>query len=232
MNPNDPTQWPRGSAYSMCIGLDIGMAQDHSALIAAGAWRSAAQSVLGVFNIKQFKLGTPLDEVADATAEAARSLRCPVVFDASNNSAFASILAVRFGANPANSLIAGVITNAVDHASQPTSMILSLMGLRAAIPRWTLSKRELVESTAAEIDGGTLKIGRVGDWEALREELTAVERTVRQSGSIGYSAPAGKHDDLVMALSLAVFGLRRLGTASGGRRRVQKKEPASALAWT
>lgn len=178
-DPNDPTSWPPSSATTLCLGLDIGMAQDHSALIAAGAWQSGARSVIGAFSVKQFALGTPLDEVADATAEIARYLKCRTVFDASNNSAFASILAARFGANPANALVAGVITNAADHASQPTPMMLSLMGQRSTIPRWTLSKRELIESVSAEIDSGMLKIGRTGDWEALREELTGMERTVR-----------------------------------------------------
>jgi hypothetical protein len=229
----DPTQWPRETAYSVCIGLDVGLMQDHSALVAAGAWRSMTQSILGAFKVRQFKLGTPLEEVADATAELARSLRCPVIFDASNNSAFASILAARFGANPANHLIAGVITNAVDHASQPTQMMLSLLGLRATIPRWTLSKTELVQSVGAELSARTLKIGKGGDFDTLREELTMMGRTVRQSGSIAYSAPSGRHDDVAMALSLAVFGLRRIGAAAtGGRRRVQKGAAVSALAWT
>jgi cobyrinic acid a,c-diamide synthase len=217
----------------MCIGLDVGLMKDHSALVAAGAWRTMSQSVLGVFDIKQFALGTTLEDVADATAEIARSLRCPVVFDCSNNSAFASTLAVRFGANPANQLIAGVITNALEHSAQPTQMRLSLFGLSAAIPRWTLSKRELVESIAAEVDGGTLKIGQTGDYDALFEELANMEGVARQSGYIAYSAPSGKHDDVAMALSLAVFGLRRIGAAaSGGRRRVQKGAAVSALAWT
>lgn len=230
-DPNDPTSWPPSSATTLCLGLDIGMAQDHSALIAAGAWQSGARSVIGAFSVKQFALGTPLDEVADATAEIARYLKCRTVFDASNNSAFASILAARFGANPANALVAGVITNAADHASQPTPMMLSLMGQRSTIPRWTLSKRELIKSVSAEIDSGMLKIGRTGDWEALREELTGMERTVRESGSVAYSAPAGKHDDLVLALALAVFGLRRVGAPARVRRHKRNAAP-SVLAWT
>ena len=40
-----------------------------------------------------------------------------------------------------------------------------------------------------------------------------MERNVRASGSAFYSSPPGKHDDLVMALSLAVFGVAELRTA-------------------
>ncbi|MGD9545181.1 MAG: hypothetical protein AB7F41_02815 [Methylocystis sp.] len=65
----------------------------------------------------------------------------------------------------------------------------------------------------------------------LREELTSMQHNVRRSGSIAYSAPSGKHDDLIMALSLAVFGLRRIGGAPA-RRRAQKRDAPSALGWT
>ncbi len=226
----DPKDWPRTTAEALVMGLDIGMAQDHSALVAAGSWRSGGRSVIGVFDLVQFPLGTPLDEVADFAADAARRFGARIVFDCSNNSAFASIVAARMGANPASALIAGVITNALDHAAQPVPMVLSLGGLRTAIPRWSLSKRELVENVAAEIDGGTLKIGKAGDWEMLRTELSAMDRTVRQSGSVAYSAPAGKHDDMVMALALAAFGLRRAGRSANRRRR----SPAhiNGSAWT
>jgi hypothetical protein len=226
-----PENWPWSTARAAVCGLDIGLAQDHSALITAGAWQSGARSIIGVKGIKQFPIGMPLDEVADASAEVARGLGARVVFDASNNSAFASILAARFGSNPANSLVAGVITNAGDHAAMPTPMMLSVGGLKSAIPRWMLSKRELIECVSAEIDGGTLRIGLVGDWEALKDELGSMERTVRASGSVAYSAPSSKHDDLIMALALAVFGLRRIGSAA--RRRVApRRAKFGAAAWT
>ena len=37
-----------------------------------------------------------------------------------------------------------------------------------------------------------------------------MEQTVRASGTVTYAAPEGQHDDLVPALSLCVFGARRL----------------------
>ncbi len=109
-------------------------------------------------------------------------------------------------------------------------MQLSLLGLRAAIPRWMLSKRELIESVSAEIDAGTLRIGKTGDYEALRDELLAMERTVRASGSVAYSAPFGKHDDMVIALALAAFGLRRIGAPARARR--ASRDVPNAAGWT
>lgn len=229
---NDPADWPVSSAKSIAIGVDIGFSKDHSAAIIGGVWVEGARSIIGVRETIQFELGFPADEVADAIAAKARDYGKPrIIFDASNNSAFASILAARFPANPANYLIAGTITNAAEHAATATVFNVSLLGQRAAIPKWTLSKRQLIESVAAEIDNGSLKIGRTGDWETLRDELAGMERTVRASGNVSYNAPDGRHDDMVMALSLCVFGLRRVGAPPRRIARPRRTAP-SVLAWT
>ncbi len=65
----------------------------------------------------------------------------------------------------------------------------------------------------------------------LQDELNVMEREVRQSGSVSYSAPAGKHDDLVAALGLCVFGLRRFGGLRLARSTVPHPGP-SVGAWT
>jgi hypothetical protein len=109
-------------------------------------------------------------------------------------------------------------------------MLIAIGGVRSAVQRWTLSKPELIETIAAEMSGNSLRIARMGDWEVLQAELQAMERTVRASGSASYSAPPGKHDDLVMALSLAVFGCRRFGQPALRRRLVKAR--VSAAGWT
>ena len=127
-------------------------------------------------------------------------------------------------------MVAAVITGADTHASAPVPMPVSLGQVRAAVPRWSVSKPELIETVAAEIDNGSLRIGRVGDWEKLRGELVSMEREVRRSGSVAYSAPAGKHDDLALALALCVFGSRRFGGSAQVRR--SRPVPFSSRAWT
>jgi hypothetical protein len=109
-------------------------------------------------------------------------------------------------------------------------MQITLGGVRGAVPKWSLSKAELVETVGAEADNNSLRLGKVGDWEKLREEFSLLEREVRRSGSVAYSAPDGKHDDLAIALALAVFGCRRFGGAPV--RRIRKRPAYSSAAWT
>lgn len=228
-DPADPSTWSRSAGHSFTIGLDLGFAVDHSALVVGGVWPQA-QSAIGIVDIRQLSLGTPMNEIADLAVEIARSYGARIVADLSNNSAFVALLAARLGRNPANHMVAAVITGADTHAVAPVPMPISLGSVRAAVPRWSLSKAELIETISAEIDNGSLRIGRTGNWEALRDELMAMEREVRRSGSVSYSAPTGKHDDLSMALALCVFGCRRCG-----RKRQTThiyREKTSALAWT
>jgi hypothetical protein len=229
-SPIDPSTWSQLAASNFAVGLDVGIHADHSAFVLAGVWPQASDAI-GVIDVKQFPLGTPLEEVADEAARIARENRAMVVFDATNNSAFAGVLAARLPQPAANWLIAAAVTSALSHAAQPTPMPIALGGLKSAVRRWTLSKSELVETIAAELSNNSLRIARTGDWAILQEELATMERNVRASGSAFYSAPRGKHDDLVMALSLAVFGCRRLGRPVTARRNTISKR-VSSLAWT
>ena len=165
---------------------------------------------IGIVEIRQFALGTTHQEIADAVALAAHRHRAKIVVDTSNNSAFVSLLAPRFGRQAANVINPTIIVNAAHHAAAPSPMPVSVGTMRIALPRWTLSKRELIETTAMELDNRSLRIAKTGDWELLRDELQAMEQTVRESGTVSYAAPEGHHDDLVVALSLCVFGARRL----------------------
>ena len=226
----DPATWDRQSASAFVLGLDIGMHADHSALVLAGLWPFSG-SMIGVVDMKRFELGTPLEEVADEAAGRARDSRAMIVVDASNNSAFVALLAARLPQPPANWLTAAAITGALGHAAQPTPMAVSIGALRAAVPRWTLSKSELIEQVDAEMRMKTLMITASGAWELLQDELSTLERVVRASGSAAYSAPPGKHDDLVMALALSVFGCRRLGRQAVRSSRPPRSHISSA-AWT
>lgn len=66
------------------------------------------------------------------------------------------------------------------------------------------SKPPLIESLVLAFERGELT---ALDDDILRGELMAYERTITSTGRSQYSAPAGMHDDTVMALALAWHGV-------------------------
>ncbi len=73
---------------------------------------------------------------------------------------------------------------------------------------YTVPKQELVQGLALHLEQGELSVAAgVRDWDLLKGELLSL-RGVRNVGGMTYES-AGKHDDLVMALGLACFGLRQ-----------------------
>ena len=85
-DPNDPSTWSRSAGHGFTTGLDLGFASDHSAIVVGGVWPQA-QSAIGVFDIRQLPLGTPMNEVADLAVDLARIYSARIVADLSNNSA-------------------------------------------------------------------------------------------------------------------------------------------------
>jgi hypothetical protein len=72
--------------------------------------------------------------------------------------------------------------------------------------------------TGEEFEQKTAKFAKVGvgeQWEVLTNEMKRFEYAISPSGGITYSAPAGYHDDCVMALALANH--RRWESESAGR---------------
>ena len=122
-----------------------------------------AQMAIGILEIGQFVLDTPHNEIADAVALAARKHRAKIVVDTSNNSAIVSLLAPRFGRQAANVINPTIIVNAAHHAAAPSPMPVAVGTMRIALPRWTLSKREPIETTSMELDNRSLRIAKTGD---------------------------------------------------------------------
>ncbi len=76
------------------------------------------------------------------------------------------------------------------------------------------TKAQLVERLVVALEQGELLLYRE---PALEAELMAFRAEALPSGHVRYSAPDGMHDDAVMALALAVHGVRR-GPAFAKRR--------------
>lgn len=67
------------------------------------------------------------------------------------------------------------------------------------------SKMQLIEQLAIAIEQRQITFPNI---EILVDELMNYEYTITDQGRIKYGAPAGKHDDCVISLGLAVWGIR------------------------
>ena len=71
---------------------------------------------------------------------------------------------------------------------------------------WHVPKRELVRTLVRAFEGDRLKVAAgLGHAKALMSELQAFRRKVTGAGRAAYGATAGAHDDLIIAVALAVW---------------------------
>ena len=79
---------------------------------------------------------------------------------------------------------------------------------------WSVPKGELVSKLQALLHAGELRIAAsLPDAPVLLRELQDFRVHFTESGNATFNAREGAHDDLVLALALAVFGLCRSETA-------------------
>lgn len=77
-------------------------------------------------------------------------------------------------------------------------------------PGWSVPKGELVSKLQALLHAGELRIAAsLPDAPVLLRELQDFRVRFTESGNATFNAREGAHDDLVLALALAVFGLSR-----------------------
>ena len=75
------------------------------------------------------------------------------------------------------------------------------------------TKRELVQGLMVAVE--QRRVSWPAAWDVMTAEMKRYEYEIGPTGQVSYSAPAGYHDDCVMALALAVWGSARFGVAPG-----------------
>lgn len=71
---------------------------------------------------------------------------------------------------------------------------------------WHAPKLTLVSQLEARLHSGELQIARdLAEASALQEELKDFNRSVTAAGRVTYNAREGKHDDLILAVAIALF---------------------------
>jgi hypothetical protein len=72
--------------------------------------------------------------------------------------------------------------------------------------RWHVSKTSLVSTLDARLHTGELHFAAaLQEAGAMREELKDFRRHIGAAGRYSYEARVGKHDDLVLAVAIAVW---------------------------
>ncbi len=229
--PSDPSEWGLSGA-SITIGVDLGFSADHSAMAVASCHHSNDAQMIGIRELVEFPLQTPHEELARAIVETALRYGNPrIVVDASNNGAFLSLLASRFGNSAPNHIIACTISGAQEHGLTPQPYPLVLFGQKTNLHKWPLSRNALLVDLAAEMENSTVKITATGDYEKLRTQLMAITQEQRASGRIVYNSSGAAHDDLIIATAMSVWCARRLGQPPRRMNR-QRQEKFSSRGWT
>lgn len=96
-------------------------------------------------------------------------------------------------------------------AGEPVFESLRYNGLYAdEYPLTARSKADLINNLVLRMEQRSIKLPRADLCPELIEELEAFQYSVTDQGNIKSGAPHGVHDDMVIALALAVWHLRRL----------------------
>lgn len=104
------------------------------------------------------------------------------------------------------------------------------MSLEGVKTQSALVKTELIEHLIVCIENGSIQIPSEKDTPGLNwlwEELRSFERVDLGTGNYRYCAPEGKHDDGVIALALAAWGLRSVL----GRKVRLEEQPSRWTSW-
>ena len=177
------------------VGADIGQAADPTAL----AVLEAAPGDDQVRHLERLPLGTPYPVVTRRIGQLTVALSdAALVVDATGVGRPVADQLRTAGLDP----IAVTITAGKEVAFEDGT--------------WRVPKRELVQALVVAFEGDRLKVAAGLRYaKALTGELEAFRRKVTGAGRAAYGAAGGAHDDLVIAVALAVWWAAQRGRTGG-----------------
>jgi hypothetical protein len=182
--------------WSYFAGLDLGQANDYTALALIERHGDSSTGQCHVCFLKRFPLGTPFEEIVSYVASGylKRPPGSRLIVDGSGLGRpvveqLAKVLGDRRGELLAVQITGGRTTN------------------RKPGGWWCVPQSELVRSLSVLLENGRLKIaGSLASAPALVRELRAFRHEFTASANLRWGARSGEHDDLVMAVELAGWG--------------------------
>ena len=175
------------------VGLDLGQAQDYTALCIMETMGSGDARAFHVRHLERFRLGTSypaiVDRVKNVLATDALRRRSVLVVDASGVGSPVVDLLRQAGLQP----VAVTITGGNAPTREPGG--------------WNVPKRDLVSSLQVLLQSGRLKFAEsLPDMAVLLRELLAFQVKITDDAHDTYGAwREGAHDDLVLCVALACW---------------------------
>jgi hypothetical protein len=188
------------------VGLDLGQKRDHAAIAVV-----ESGDYFEVRHLERMPLGTPYPAVVARVREMEQDEKlrgcCALAVDGTGVGA--PVVDLLRGAGLGCELAAVTITG----------------GERESLNGnvWSVPKRDLIAGVQLLLEQGELRIARgLREAGSLVRELLDVRMTMAGGGRMRLGAEGcGEHDDLVIALALAVWrGKRKVGTIGYGRQRL------------
>ncbi|WP_031500092.1 hypothetical protein [Bryobacter aggregatus] len=209
---------------SFHLGVDLGKLRDHSAFVVVEqrvescgfrdpvSFEMRLRRVLVVRLVERVRLGTGYEQVMDemerlTQCEEFRGSNVTTAFDATGIGMVVEegLRRRRLQGELYPVVIHGGLAGSYRNGQYPTPRTELLLGVQRAF----------------EVEGLVVAAGVVG-WEALVEELQGMRQLPSLRGPSFVSE--GKHDDLVFALALALFGTRmRVLPTTGARVRARRE---------
>jgi len=180
------------------VGLDLGQAQDFSAMVTLEQEGTRSDAV----DIRRWPIGTPYPQiVADVEQHRARLPEAPLVVDGTG---VGRGIVDLFRVHGARRLVPVLIT-AGAHAHQDE------------FGYWLVPKKELVGAVQVGLQSRTIKIAAsLPEAKTLLHELTQFQAKITDAANVVTGAwREGQHDDLVLALALALWWTPRKNSAVG-----------------
>jgi hypothetical protein len=205
---------------SWVLGVDLGQVQDHTALCVLerclwessirdkATWSYPQHETLDVRKIERLPLGLPYPEIARRVLGLVTRVQRIAYYGQETPKVELVVDGTGVGAAVIDMLgIAGgahLVAVTISASGQATRK-----GTRPGGEKWTVPKADLVGTVATALQSGELRIsGALPEAHDLTRELLAMRAKISEAGRATWEAEAGSHDDLVLAVALAVWRAR------------------------
>jgi hypothetical protein len=175
------------------IGLDLGQTNDPTALVLL-EWNSRTKPTYRLRALRSFPLGTPYTKLPAALKPRL------------NSAPLAGRVALAIDATGVGAAVVDDFYEQLDDVSIYAITITGGTAVTRRGKRPNVPKSDLISTACVVLEQRRLRVAaNMRETETLIDQLLAYRRTTNERGHDTYAAASGSHDDLVIALALALW---------------------------